>query len=206
VRGARLPNAVHEQHPWLIARIAPDFRLVDVWQLPARGGPEDFATLLEIMTSLDPTKGDSRVARGLFWLRFRLGAMFGWDDPSKGLAVPGRSETTLSARLPESLRDSANRERPGIGSTRFTPLYLTADEWAAELSNRTVHGVLQLAWVQQADGTHQGQMAVYVKERGRLGTAYMALITPFRHLIVYPALLRQVGRAWKDRQAPHDAP
>jgi hypothetical protein len=24
----------------------------------------------------------------------------------------------------------------------------------------------------------------------------MAAITPFRHLIVYPAMLRQIGRAW----------
>ena len=27
----------------------------------------------------------------------------------------------------------------------------------------------------------------------------MLLIEPFRHLIVYPALLRQVGRAWDAR-------
>ena len=55
---------------------------------------------------------------------------------------------------------------------------------------------MHLAWVDQGDGRYQGQMAVYVKPRGRLGKGYMALIKPFRHWIVYPALMRQIERAW----------
>ena len=54
------------------------------------------------------------------------------------------------------------------------------DEWAAELSNGTVHAVLHLAWVEQGDGRHRGQMGVYIKPRGKLGATYMALIRPFR--------------------------
>jgi len=42
-------------------------------------------------------------------------------------------------------------------------------------------------------------MAVYVKARGVLGELYMKLIGPFRHWIVYPALMRQIGRAWEAR-------
>jgi hypothetical protein len=42
-------------------------------------------------------------------------------------------------------------------------------------------------------------MAIYVKPRGVLGHAYLKLISPFRHLIVYPALLREIGRAWGAR-------
>jgi Protein of unknown function (DUF2867) len=42
-------------------------------------------------------------------------------------------------------------------------------------------------------------MAVYVKPNGLLGTAYMAAIKPFRHLIVYPPLMRQIGRRWRAR-------
>ena len=42
-------------------------------------------------------------------------------------------------------------------------------------------------------------MAVYVKPRGRLGNGYMALIAPFRHWIVYPALMRQIEQAWSVR-------
>jgi hypothetical protein len=50
-------------------------------------------------------------------------------------------------------------------------------------------------------GRFQGQMGVYVKPRGRLGAAYMELIAPFRHRVVYPALMRQIERAWIARMA-----
>ncbi len=42
-------------------------------------------------------------------------------------------------------------------------------------------------------------MAVYVKPRGLFGKGYMALIKPFRYLIVYPALTRQTERMWNSR-------
>jgi len=42
-------------------------------------------------------------------------------------------------------------------------------------------------------------MGVYVKPRGRFGEAYMAAIAPFRHRIVYPALMRQIEQAWNAR-------
>jgi hypothetical protein len=51
------------------------------------------------------------------------------------------------------------------------------------------------------EGRYQGQMAVYVKPRGPLGKGYMALIKPFRYWIVYPALMRQIERAWNARTA-----
>ena len=41
-------------------------------------------------------------------------------------------------------------------------------------------------------------MAVLVKPNGRLGTAYMALIKPFRLPLVYPDLLRTIERGWAD--------
>jgi hypothetical protein len=194
----RLPKTEHEGHPWVIAGVVSDFKLLDVWGLPAQGGPEEFASLIKIMTSLDPANGDSRATRALFSLRLRLGAWFGWDDDTSKLPVPGRTETTLSARVRKDLRDTTTRPILVSGTT-FVPIYRTDDEWAAEISNSTVHAVMHVAWVDQGEGVHRGQMAVYVKPRGRLGTAYMALIGPFRHLIVYPALMRQIGRAWDAR-------
>jgi Protein of unknown function (DUF2867) len=195
----RLPNAAHEAHPWVIAQVAADFKLLDVWELPAQGDLDDFATLLGIMASLDPANRGSRATRALFSLRYRLGGWFGWDDATRRRPVPGRTETTLSARLPEDLRGTATR--PDSSSTSFTPLYRTDDEWAAELSNDTVHAVMHLAWIDQGDGLYRGQMGIYVKPRGRFGATYMALIGPFRHLIVYPALMRQIERAWEARRA-----
>lgn len=199
----RLPNREHESHPWRIAEIAPDFRLEDVWALPARGGLEDFESLLEVMASLDPAKGESAATRALFSLRFRVGGWFGWDDAARGLAIPANAETTLRARLPPDLRSTA-RDLDG-SSYGFRPLYRTDVEWAAEISNRTVHAVMHLAWVDKGESRYQGQMGVYVKPRGRFGAGYMALIRPFRHRVVYPALMRQIERAWNARLAQRSA-
>ena len=58
---------------------------------------------------------------------------------------------------------------------------------------------MHLAWVDRGEGRHQGQMALYVKPRGRLGDGYMALIKPLRYWVVYPALMREIERAWKRR-------
>ena len=193
----RLPAAEHEAHHWVIAQIAPDFELIDAWALPAEGGRDGFDALLKIMASLDGANAESGITRVLFRVRYQLGAWFGWDDAARRLPIPGCTETTLSQRLPADLRGSA--AGLDLSPASFTPLYRTGDEWAAEISNGTVHAVLHLAWVEQGEDQHRGQMGVYVKPRGRLGTTYMALIRPFRHLIVYPALMRQIGRAWEAR-------
>jgi hypothetical protein len=197
----RLSNREHETHAWRIGEVAPDFRLEDVWALPAQGGADDFATLLEVMASLDPANGESFATRALFSIRYRVGGWLGWDDSPGALPVPGNAESTLSARLPEDLRNTATGL--DLSSTSFTPLYRTDVEWAAELSNRTVHAVMHLAWVDRGEGRYQGQMGVYVKPRGRFGAGYMALIAPFRHRVVYPALMRQIEHAWNARSAQH---
>ena len=199
----RLSNSEHESHAWRIGEVAPDFRLEDVWALPAQGGAEDFATLLEVMASLDPANDGSRATRALFSIRYRVGGWFGWDDAPRPLAIPEDTETTLSARLPEDLRTTT--AGPELRPKGFVPLYRTDVEWAAEVSNRTVHAVMHLAWVDKGEGLYQGQMGVYVKPRGRFGDAYMAAIAPFRHGIVYPALMRQVERAWNARIACRQA-
>ena len=81
----------------------------------------------------------------------------------------------------------------------FTPLYLLDDEFAAEIANRTMHGVIHLGWVPDGRGGHVGQMAVLVKPNGMLGKAYMAAIRPFRHRVVYPPMLHAIERRWRAR-------
>jgi Protein of unknown function (DUF2867) len=204
----RLPNSAHESRPWRIREIAPDFILEDVWALPTPGGAEDFPALLKLMAASDPANSSSLPTRVLWRVRDRLGKLFdlggisapaggGPDDATGELPIPGTGETSLAERLPDDLRGTA--AGVNFGSLPFVPLYLTDDEFAAELSNRTVHAVMHLAWADQGEGCYQGQMAVYVKPRGAFGKGYMALIKPFRHLIVYPALTRQTERAWKRR-------
>lgn len=54
--------------------------------------------------------------------------------------------------------------------------------------------------VRDRAGGYRGQMAVLVNPNGLLGTAYMAAIMPFRHLIVYPPLMREIGQRWRALQ------
>ena len=194
----RIPNAVHESAPWRIGEIVPDFTLEDAWALPARGGAGDFPALLETFASLGASR-DHGPAGALMRVRMRLGSWLGWDEDTGALPIPGARETSLAARLPQDLRGTAAGTE--FGSLPFVPLYRTDTEAAAELSNKTVHAVVHLAWASRGDGRYQGQMAIYVKPRGRLGTTYMAFIKPFRYAIVYPSLMRQIARAWQARTA-----
>ncbi len=199
----RIPNAQHEAGPWRIHELTRDFTLEDAWALPAEGGVKDFPVLLEHLLSADPASTKNLPTRFLWGARDLLGRWFGLGrisesaDDEPGLAIPGTAETSLAGRLPEDLRGTAAGLH--FASLPFVPLYRTDDEFAAEISNQTVHGVMHLAWVDQGDGRFRGQMAVYVKPRGRLGKAYMTFIKPFRYLIVYPALMRRIESEWNAR-------
>lgn len=188
----KLPPTAHTAKPWRVHEITRDFELEDVWALPTPGGPDDFPRLVRQFVASDTSDNPSWVARALFAIRWKLGKLFGWDDPGSGV---GSRVPTLRDRLPEDLRDLP--PGPEFHDVPFTSLYLTENEWAAEMANKTVHGVLHLSWVQDADGGYRGQMAVLVKPNGVAGRAYMAAIAPFRHLIVYPAMLRGIGQKWR---------
>jgi hypothetical protein len=188
----RLPNSEHTSRPWRIHELTPDFDLEDVWALPTPGGPDDFPRLVARIASGDPSRG-SKGAAGVLWaIRRKLGALLGWDSPEAGL---GSRVRTLRERLPPDLR--AAPTGPDLASVGFSSLYLLDDEWAAEIANRTVHGVLHVGWVPDRNGVYRGQMAVLVKPNGALGRVYLHAIRPFRHLIVYPAMLRRIERAWR---------
>jgi hypothetical protein len=186
----RLPNAAHTSRPWRIHELTPDFRVEDVWELPGLGGPEDFPRLVQQIASSDPSRSPSRAVRALFAIRWKVGELFGWDSPAAGL---GSKAPTLRDRLPADLRDAPSGPQPVLP---FTPLYLLEDEWAAETANRTMHGVLHLGRVPDGTGGFRTQMAILVKPNGLLGTGYMVAIRPFRHLIVYPQMLREGANTW----------
>jgi Protein of unknown function (DUF2867) len=188
----RLPDTAHTSRPWRIHELTGDFRLEDVWALPTPGGPDDFPRLVQLMASGDPSRGHSRIARTLWAIRWKAGELLGWDGPDAG---HGSERPTLRDQLPADLREAPSG--PDFAALPFTSLYLTGDEWAAEIVNRTVHGVMHLGWVPDGTGGYRGQMAVLVKPNGLLGTVYMAAIRPFRHLIVYPPILREIGRGWR---------
>jgi Protein of unknown function (DUF2867) len=200
---SRLPDSAHTSRPWRIHQITPDFRLEDVWALPVRGSLEDFAPLVEHFAAGDPAESPSRVVRALFALRWKIGELLGWDDRGAGI---GTRVPTLRDRLPADLRDGPSG--PDFEELPFSSLYLLEDEWAAEVANETMHGVLHVGLVPDGGDSYRGQMAVRVKPNGPLGDVYMAAIRPFRHLIVYPAMMRQIEREWRalrEQRAPAHA-
>jgi hypothetical protein len=193
----QIPEHVHRAQPWRIHALIPDFRLVDVWALPARGTREEFADLVDGFAGGDTAASPSRLTRVLFQIRWTVGGLLGWDRADDGI---GGRVTSLRERLPEDLRDAP--PGPAFSRLPFEPLYRCEDECAAEVANRTMHGVLHLGWAPTPAGDFQGQMAVYVRTNGRFGDLYMAAIDPFRHRIVYPSLMRQIEANWRARPAP----
>jgi len=98
------------------------------------GRVEDFQTLLELMVSSDPANAESLATRVLRRVRDRLGSWFGLgrisapidsgrDDAAAKLPIPDTSETSLTDRLPDDLRDTTADLH--FDSLTFARLYRT---------------------------------------------------------------------------------
>lgn len=82
----RLPETEHTERPWRIHDLAPDFE-EDVWAFRTPGaGPDDFPVMLDALRVAGGLDENPPVVRFLFAVRWKLGAVFGWDDPGQGLA------------------------------------------------------------------------------------------------------------------------
>jgi hypothetical protein len=198
----KLPNSEQTSRPWRIHELVQDFRLLDVWALPTPGGPDDFPRLVEMIAASDTAESPSRAARALWAIRWKLGEIFGWDEVDEDDLPDWQM---LRDRLPDDLREAPTG--PEFEALPFQSVYLLEDEWAAELANKTVHGVMHMSWVPDDEGAYRGQMSVYVKPNGLFGKAYLLAIEPFRHLVVYPPLLLELERRWNaaKRSAPSPA-
>ncbi|MFE3453913.1 DUF2867 domain-containing protein [Nonomuraea sp. NPDC059194] len=197
----RLAEAAYTEQPWRIHELTRDFSVEDVWSFRTPGaGPGDFPAMLAALRAAGGPMQQSWPTRSLFALRWKLGALLGWDKPSAGV---GTRVLSLRDRLPDDVRDAPRG--PDDAAMPLKAVYELDRECARELANKTVHTVMHLGWVQGADGDYELRMAVLVKPNGWFGRLYMAAIAPFRYLIVYPALTRQWERAWRDRnQAEHE--
>jgi len=166
-----------------------DVPLHDVWAIPLHGGGPGRSIQDARAIFFDGRRPSNLSIRGLFALRFALGRAFGWDDerhnPSSGSYVN---------RLTEADR-SQSQVAPGTREGRFRVLYVSGEEALSELRNATVHAFLALA-LTPSPGGYTLYLAIYVKPVSRLTTLYMGLIDPFRRLIVYPVLGRQVQQRW----------
>jgi hypothetical protein len=186
----RLPNTAHTSRPWRIHELTFDFDVEDVWALATPGGPDELPRLVSQIASSNFPDGAPLVVRTLWDARWKIGALLHWDSQDSGV---GSRVNSLRDRLPSDLRAAP----PGPDFTPFTSVYQLEDEWAAEIANRTVHAVMHIGWVPEESGGYRGQMAVLVKPNGPLDAVYMAAIKPFRHLVVYPALMRWIEHEWQ---------
>jgi len=166
-----------------------DVPLHDVWvvELPkVRAG----ITLEEFSRgSGERVFAPSVVVRGLLATRFFVGRVFGWDRERD--AEPRKS---FAERLTDDDR-GRSLGVPGVRQGVFRLVYRFENEQLVELVNRTAHAAALSALVETATA-YRFYFAVYVQSVGRLTPLYMALIDPFRKLIVYPSLLRSVRATW----------
>jgi hypothetical protein len=195
--GRRVPESEFRERPWRIHEFIEGFEVEDVWAVDAIAAADDFPRVIDLITSVDTTESSSAAVRLLFAARWKLGEWLGWDDEDDGL---GHRVPSLRAALPADLAATVDPAR--FRALPFTPLYELPAEFAAEIANKTMHGIMHLGAVPAGDGQMAVRMTVLVKTNGLFGRAYMAFIKPFRYLLVYPAMFRELEGRWAKEHVP----
>jgi hypothetical protein len=131
----------------------------------------------------------SPVARALLNIRLFVGRPLGWDREPAATAWESFATRMTTADRSRSLAPAGTRE--GL----FRVVYRFENEQLLELINRTAHAAALSALVETANA-YRFYFGVYVRSVSRFTTVYMALIDPFRKLVVYPSLLRTVRATW----------
>ena len=191
----RLSPEVFRQKSLYAHTFLADAPLHDVWVIHLNGG-EPGRTLHSLQPLLRSQNIERvhPVVRGLFALRFALGKLFGWDDDSPEVAP---ASTSYLHRLPTADR-ARSLTKPGTVSNGFQVIYEFENEALSEIINGTVHAFSLLTMEPTPNG-YQVYWAIYVNNINWLTPFYMALIDPFRRILVYPIIIRQMERAWADR-------
>ncbi len=205
INKSQAPNidSDHECLNWKIYEIANDFKLLDTWKLPIEvdlSKDIDLERVLDIIFQHHSNKDISDyITDFLFKLRKLLGNVFGWDKEQNTLPIPGCKEISLRERLQQyniPLTADSEMDFRDDNLVKFRSVYSLPYEKLMELSNNTVHGLMHYALVRKNGSIFIPQLSVYVKTRGFLGRFYISLIMPFRHLFVYPTLIKNVKRNW----------
>lgn len=183
--------------PLRVHTLLADVPLHDVWvvDLPAqRGG----VTLSEFLgrASRDGIHKLPPAARALMGLRLFLGRIFRLEAEPKDA-----SSASFGNRLTAEDR-ARSLVAPGTPESLFRVVYRFENEQLLEIQNRTVHGAALSALTERVDG-YRFYFAIYVRPTSWITPLYMSLIHPFRKWIVYPALLRNIRRAWDQNSGKH---
>jgi len=131
----------------------------------------------------------SPVARALLDVRLFVGQLLGWDREPDATAWE-----TFATRLTAADR-SKSLAPAGTCEGLFRVVYRFENEQLLEIVNRTAHAAALIALVETANA-YRFYFGVYVRNVSRFTPIYMALIDPFRRLVVYPSLLNSVRAKW----------
>jgi hypothetical protein len=127
--------------------------------------------------------------RALLNIRLFVGRLLGWDREPAPIAWETFATRLTTADRSRSLAPAGTREG------HFRVVYRFENEQLLELINRTAHAAALSALVETANG-YRFYFGVYVHSVSRFTPIYIALIDPFRKLVVYPSLLRTVLAKW----------
>jgi hypothetical protein len=131
----------------------------------------------------------SPLVRALLNIRLFAGRLLSWDCEPAATAWESFATRMTDADRSESLAPAGTRE--GL----FRVVYRFENEQLLELINGTAHAAALSALVETANA-YRFYFGVYVRNVSRFTPIYMALIDPFRKLVVYPSLLRTVRAKW----------
>lgn len=137
-----------------------------------------------------------RYSRPRPWCKCSSTFGFLLDGSSVGIASQRPRRGRPSER---GLTDTDRSRSLAAAGTRdgfFRIVYRFQNEQLVELINRTVHAAALSALLETETG-YRFYFGVYVRNVSRFTPFYMALVDPFRRLVVYPSLLRSVRARWK---------
>ena len=178
--------------PLRVHALLHDVPLEDAWAIPLSGGGAG-RTIRDLwVVMVEGFDAAPALVRGLFRLRTRIGALFGWDQPRAAWDAESFTNRLSPADRAQSL------VAPGTRDGGFSLLYRFEDEQLSELRNSTVHAFVSLS-IRQAPGGYLAYLGVFVRPVHRFTWVYMTAIAPFRRLVIYPALIRKMQRAWAQR-------
>jgi Protein of unknown function (DUF2867) len=188
----RIDPGEFRARPLRVHALLHDVPLEDAWAVPLSGGGtgrtiQDLRAVMVAGREAAPT-----VVRGLFWLRGRIGTLFGWDHQRPAWNAESYADRLSPADRAQSLA------APGTPDGTFRLLYRFEDEELRELRNATVHAFASLS-IQQTPGGYLAYLGVFVQPVHRFTRLYMGAIAPFRRLVVYPAVIRKMQGAWAER-------
>jgi hypothetical protein len=190
----RIDQAEFHARPLRVHALLHDVPLEDVWAATLAGGGAG-RTILDLRTAMVAGLTEApAVVRALFWLRGRIGALFGWDRRRPAWGAESYADRLSPADRAQSL------VAPGTPDGEFSLLYRFEDEQLSELRNATVHAFVSLS-IRPTPGGYLAYVGVFVKPVHGLTKLYMGAIGPFRRLLVYPAVIRKLQSAWAKRWA-----